>query len=217
MYQKLLPLTPLLIVIGCFIGCGDLNSASSTQPLKLRTGTPSEENHQKAEASFYDFNFTDALAYDKAQLTEDLTYFREESAEIALDYNNIALDYAKLKEFNLSLEFYQKAMLIDTKVLDLNNTERLTTFYNIASTYESLKVYKQAEAYYLKSLEGSKNKEQIFMSFQDIARVYTKEKKYEDAILYYQKALNMELNLNRKDNSRAVIEALIIDLKKRIK
>jgi len=216
MYQKILPLTSLFITLGFFIGCGNMETTSSSQTIKLRAGTPSEENHKKAEVSFRDLNFTQALVYDKAQLKEDLNYFREQSAEIALDYNNIALDYAKLKEFNQSLELYKKVIAIDDTVFERNSTERATTFYNIASTYEALTNYKEAHNYYLKSVKIDKNREKLLISYQDIARVNSYEGNNKEALLYYQKARNMALSLNKNEITIAVIEEAIADVKKRM-
>jgi len=218
MSKKILTVSFLLVGMVVTTGCLDEFKEKKKIERKLLAGTPTEEYYEHSQEYFEEGNYTGALKYDFQQLEEDLKYYREESAEIALDYNNIALDYDKLKDYNNSITYYQKVIKIDNLVLEPNHPERATTYYNIASSYDSLKVYDKALNFYLKSLKIEKDSESIFITYQDIAKIYEHKESHKQALYYYQKALVLYKKSVKKD--KAIGENLtesITALKQKIK
>ena len=201
MRKKILTVTLLLFGMVITSGCLDDFKEKKKVEKKLLTGTPTEEYYEQAQEYFEEGNYTGALQYDFKQLEEDLKYYKEQSAEIALDYNNIALDYDKLKDYNNSVSYYQKVIKIDNIVLDKDNPERATTYYNIASSYESLKLYNNALNFYLKSLKIDKDSESRLLTYYDIAKIYEETGNHKQALPYYQKALALYKKSIKKDQA----------------
>jgi len=200
MSKKILTVTLFLPLLVGVTGC--LESFKEEKKVKrvLLKGSPTEEYYQDSQKYFLDGNYSEALKYDFKQLEEDLKYFQDQSAEIAVDYNNIGLDYKKLKEYGKALEYYKKAMKIDNRVLSAKSIEKATTYYNIASSYASLKDYNNSLAYFEKSLSIDTDKEKILASYQEIATIYEKNKAYALAFTYFKKALNLQEKLYKKED-----------------
>jgi tetratricopeptide (TPR) repeat protein len=202
MIKKILTVAILLFGVFGLSGCLENFQEEKKIEKKLLTGTADESNHKKAETYFQEANYSEALKYDLKQLEEDLLYYREKSAEIALDYNDIGLDYAKLKKYKKALEYYTKAMNIDNVVLTATSIEKATTYYNIATSYQSLKDYPNALLYYNKALEIDQDKENIIASYQEIGMVHEKTKLYRLSFDFYKKALELQEKLYNKDDER---------------
>jgi tetratricopeptide (TPR) repeat protein len=218
MSKKILTVTLLLVGMVVITGCLDDFKEKTKVEKKLLTGTPNEEFYEHSQAFFEEGNYTGALIYDLKQLKEDLQYYPDISAEIALDYNNVALDYDKLKEYNKSITYYTKVIEIDNIVLDRDNLERATTYYNIASSYESLKLYDKALNFYIKSLNIERESENRLLIYQDIAKIYGYKKSYKQSLYYYQKALILYNKSTNQDKATGVnINESILNLKEKIK
>jgi len=218
MSKKILTVALLLVGLVATTGCLDDFKDKEKVEHKLLKGTPDEQYYEHAQEYFEEGNYSEALKYDFKQLEEDLKYYTEKSAEIALNYNNIALDYDKLKDYNNSIKYYLKAVKIDNIVLDRDNPERATTYYNLASSYYSLKNYDEALKFYLKSLKIDKEPEDRLITYQDIAKIYEYKKSYKQALHYYQKALILYKKSNREDKITGLhIKESIQKLKMKIK
>jgi len=202
MNKKILTATLFLILFLTLTGCLDTFEEEKKVERVLLKGSPSEENYQQSQKYFLEGNYSEALKYDEKQLEEDLRYFKEQSAEIAVDYNNIGLDYDNLKEYNKALEYYKKAMKIDEIVLPQNSIERATTYYNIASSYASLEEYNLSLDYFHKTLKIDIYEENVVASYQEMGTIYEKTKNYKRSFHYYTKALKLQEKLYPKEDEK---------------
>jgi len=202
--KKILIVALSLIGLLGLTGCLDELNSDKKVEKKLLSGRANEGFYKHSEECFKEANYTGALHYERKQLEEDLKYYKEESAEIAVDYNNIALNYDKLKEYNNSIIYYQKALKIDNKVLDLKNPEKSTTYYNLASSYDSIEDYDKALNYYLKSLRIKQKLKYKLITYQDVAKIYKRKKDYKNALIYYKNAFIVYRKLEPKDKAVGV-------------
>ena len=205
------------------VGCNENSEQKELISQPLLKGEANQSNYEMAQKFFDEGDYKQALAYDMKQLEVDLKYYKEESVEISLDYNNIGLDYDELKEYNKALEYYGKAMKIDNVVLDRNSTERATTYYNVASSYDALEDNSNALTYYFKALEIDKMvsgeyHEDVLSSYLDIAKIYERTEKYSSALTYYKKALMVQEKIYEADDSNTeATREIINNLEKNIK
>jgi tetratricopeptide (TPR) repeat protein len=212
-------LSTTLLMTACFDNA-DKSKESIQNFLK---GEANQSNYELSQKYFSEGEYEKALEFDKKQLTEDLKYYKEISIEIALDYNNIGLDYDELKNYQKALEYYEKAMKIDNVTLDLNSTERSTTYYNVASSYDALGDNKNALTYYFKALEIDKvglgaYHGDVLSEYEDIAEVYERISNYELAVEYFTKALEFkEHEYGKEDLQTKDMAKKIEELKKKIK
>lgn len=177
-----------------FIACNEEQKASKTLTQTPLEANASEENYHLAQKHFNEGEYEKALAFDLKQLEEDLKYYEAMSLEIALDYNNIGLDYDELKKPKKALEYYLKTMKIDNIRLEENSTERSSTYFNIATTYNNLGEYAKAIDYYLKALkidEKSLGKEhpEVLAEYESLAIVYGNFLKPNLSLKYWKKSL----------------------------
>ena len=108
MNKKILILSLIFTISLAFIGCEEPNKADTETSKELKTGKPSQKNTELAQKFFEEGNYKQALAHDLKQLEEDLNYYKEQSAEISLDYNNIGLDYDEQENYHKALEYIKK-------------------------------------------------------------------------------------------------------------
>ena len=181
-----------------FSGCVDAFKKEEKITKVLLAGKANEMYHKLSEEYFIEGNYTGALENDLKQLKEDLKYYPDVSAEIAVDYNNIGLDHAKLKEYQKALEFYTKVRQIDEVVFDRRDSKKATTVYNMASAYEGLNDNLNALKFYQQSLALDVNKEQILLTHEDIARVYEKQNNLNQALSSYKASLALRHKLHDK-------------------
>lgn len=218
-------LTPIIILIALssFWGCFDNKGEVKETKTVLLKGEPSEKHSLLAQKYFEEGEFQKSLEEDKKQLVEDLKYYKEQSPEIALDYNNIGLDYDELKEYANAIEYYKKAMKIDEKTLEENSTERSTTYYNFASSNDALGNYDKALEYYLKALNIDKVglgefSRDVLGEHEDIAKLYEKMGKIALAIEEYQNIIDIIAHGSNPENERSKrVKARLEALKKRLK
>jgi len=202
MSKKILTVTLFLILLLGVTGCLEDFIEEEKVERTLLKGSPTEEYYIKSQKYFIESNYSEALQYDFKQLEEDLKYFKEQSAEIAVDYNNIGLDYKKLKKYEDALSYYKKALYIDNIVLSKKSIEKATTYYNIASSYASLGDYNTSLIYFKKSLTIDTNKEKRVASYQEIGTIYEQIKAYKLSFFYYKKALEIQKKLYIKEDER---------------
>lgn len=194
----------MILTILIFNGCFDTLNQESKIERELLVGEANESYHKKADKLYKEANYREALKYEFKQLEEDLKYYKDISAEISVDYNNIGLNYYKLQEYNQSIFYYKKAIKIDNIVLDLDNYERGVTYYNIASSYDTIKEYDKALKYYLKSLKIKPKLEDKLITYQDVAKIYHRKKEYNKAMLYYSNAFILYKKSKQPDRAIGV-------------
>ena len=221
--RKLLTSVILVVSLCSFWACSDDKNSTKETKTTLLKEEPSGKHAELSQKYFEEGEFKKALDEDKKQLAEDLKYYKKQSPEIALDYNNIGLDYDELKEYTKAIEYYKKAMEIDEKTLDKNSTERSTTYYNFASSNDALGNYDEALKYYLKALNIDKIglgefSRDVLDEYENIAKIYEKIGKIDLSIEYYQNIVDIIAHSSNSKSKRAKrIKAKIEALKKRLK
>ncbi len=208
----------LLLFTLILTACGNKDKELKEEKKVLLKGKPSDSSYYLAQDFFDKGDYSSALEFHHKQLQEDLKYYPEVSLEIALDYNNIGLDYDELKNYEKALEFYLKTMKIDEQTLEQNSTERSTTYYNVANSYFSLNQYENAIKYYLKALKIdiyalSETHEDVWAEHEKLAMSYEKIGKKQMAISYWQKSLSYQTSLygqysQESNETREKIDAL---------
>ena len=197
----------LLMFSFLFTACFDGLEESKGVLKTLLKGEPSEKNYEFSQQYFEEGKYEEALKFDIKQLEEDLKYYKDESAEIALDYNNIGLDYDELKNYKKALEYYIKAMKIDDITLESNSTERSTTYYNAAASFGALKRYDEALNYYFKALKIDNvglghYHDDVLAEYEEIAVIYEKTNKVKLAIEFLEKALELKEHVYGNEDER---------------
>lgn len=207
-------ITLLLLLTGCFNNF----ERDKVEKKNLLKGDANESYHKEADRYYEEGNYSQALKYEFKQLEEDLKYYKDISAEIAVDYNNIGLNYLKLKDYNNSISYYQKAIKIDNIVLDLNNHERVVTYYNIASSFYAKKEINKALNYYIKLLKINPTLKERLDTYQQIGEIYKEKRDYQNSLLYYKNAFIIFRKVKPKDDAVGVnILESIIELEKIMK
>ena len=195
-----------------------------TKPKRvLLKGEPSEENYTLAQKYFENGEYEKALAFHLKQLEEDSKYYADESLEIALNFNNIALDHDALENYEKALTYYVKTMAIDEKILEHNSTERSSTYYNVASAYDALGEHHNAIKYYAKALAIDKVKlgvydEDVLAEYEKLAIAYEKISKFNNSLRYWKKALSYkEHEYGKYDLDTNETRAEVLKLEKIVK
>ena len=78
--------------------------------------------------------------------------FGEHHADIATNYNNLALVYHSLGENNQPQELHEKALVNSKKILIEDHVSIATSYNKLALVYDSLGEYNQAKECYEKVL-----------------------------------------------------------------
>jgi tetratricopeptide (TPR) repeat protein len=108
----------------------------------------------------------------------------------------MGLIYQEKDEYELAIEYYQKAKIILEKYLSTNHPDLSTIYGNIGDMHQHLIEYDQALENYIKSLEIA---EKIFTSqhslvillMNKIANIYEEKKDFQQALFYYKKIASL--------------------------
>ncbi|NSW46609.1 MAG: tetratricopeptide repeat protein, partial [Bacteroidales bacterium] len=127
-------------------------------------------------------------------------------------YINIGIIYSNQKNYEKSLEYYQKSLEISKKINDKYGIA--TCYNNIGGIYKAQNKVKQAIEFYQKSLKiheelGDKNG--LASCYNNIGGSYKYKGNYEKALEYYQKSLKIKEEINDK-NGIALVYGNIADL-----
>ena len=71
--------------------------------------------------------------------------FGEDHADVASSYNNLALVYYSLGEYNQAKELHEKALTIRKKIFGEDHADLASSYNNLASVYNRLGKYNQAK------------------------------------------------------------------------
>lgn len=139
------------------------------------------------------------LTYSKVY--DSIALLEREPIYKARAYNYKGISHYLLKEHDLAIEFYLKAL----RILELgSNYEDLTTVYNnLAACYKIRKDFINTEKYYLKSLEVSQkaNLDKFkAVSWNNLSMLYTENKMYDKADTMLIKAINYYKEANNNIN-----------------
>jgi len=166
--------------------CFSLSSNADTQNTELAKKEIQSKNYEKA------------LVYAKKALKNDeLENKSDRNITIAIDYNNIAYIYVKLKKYDQALDFYNKTLEIKKKIYKKESKSLTITYNNIAQLYENKKDYKNALKYYQKALNAYEtllDKDHAYRIFtlKDISRMYEYLDKPFQAAKNYKEALMIQ-------------------------
>ena len=126
--------------------------------------------------------------------------YRPESGEAATSYNNIGLVYYAQGNYAQALEFYNKALAIQLKVLGENHAATATSYNNIGLVYAAQGNYAKALEYYekaqgiLRKVYGE-NHPNTAASYNNIGGVYAAQGNYAEALEYHEKSLAIRLKV----------------------
>ena len=117
-----------------------------------------------------------------------------EKEEIGRLFNNIAFVYRLRGNYPKALEWYQKALVIDEKVLGLEHPNTAIRYNNIAAVYDNQGDYPKALEWYQKALVIDEKvlgleHPNTAIKYNNIAGVYESQGDYHKALKLYQKAL----------------------------
>lgn len=119
----------------------------------------------------------------------------ENSRYLSRIYNNLGNIYYKRKEFDLALDFYKRSLSIKEK-LGSNNE---STLNGIANCYRNLGNFKEAESYYLQSINnikllGGENHYHLGDLYLNYGIFQNEIKKNENVLKYFSLAYNVYLS-----------------------
>ena len=78
--------------------------------------------------------------------------FGEDHADVARSYNNLALVYYNLKEYNQAKQLQEKALMICKKIFGEDHADVASSYNNLALVYDELGEYNQAKELHEKAL-----------------------------------------------------------------
>ena len=115
-------------------------------------------------------------------------------------YNNLGAEYSNQGYSKTALEYYQKALRIQSQILGDNHSDVATSYNNIGYEYskqgnsdKALEYLQRALNIQLKVL-GEKHPS-VAISYNNIGAEYSNQGHREKAIEYYEKALNIQLQI----------------------
>lgn len=100
--------------------------------------------------------------------------------------NNLGDYYSRRKEYQRSIESYQKALALNPQYADVYN--------NLANTYSQMGQFEKAIELYEKALSLNPS---LWQTYQNIAAIYVNNKQYPQAVAYMEKASKVRPELSR--------------------
>ena len=158
---------------------------------------------KKADLHFYqarafekELQYESAIKHYKLALIIDQDY-RPEYA--AIDFSDIGGVYYSMGEYAIALEYYEKSLAIQLKILDSEHPSTATSYNNIGEVYHNIGEYAKALEYYEKSLAIQlkvldSEHPSTATSYNNIGAVYKNMGEYAKALEYCAKALPIAEN-----------------------
>ena len=112
-------------------------------------------------------------------------------------YNQIGSAKKRKGDYEEALEYFERVLAIEQKILPSNHPSLAITYNNIGGVYHNLRKYSKALIYYQKDLEISlatlsSNDPLLAISYSNIALVCQKMGEYSKALMIYKKVLQIE-------------------------
>jgi serine phosphatase RsbU (regulator of sigma subunit) len=149
-------------------------------------------------ANTRNINTDTAFHYDKIGLKMAID-LKNDSLLLSA-YNNIALDYKQLGNFEIAEKYFKKSMEYAFKT---NDSIQISSAYNnLGVLLSDQGKYNQALEYFIKSIEideTMQDKESMAISYNNIGMIHYSMGDYERALNYYEKGLKIKKELNDKD------------------
>ncbi|WP_064965456.1 tetratricopeptide repeat-containing sensor histidine kinase [Tenacibaculum ovolyticum] len=189
------------------------------------------KNHlNKASIFFNQQNWDSTLIYTNIQLTsfnqslivKDYSHFlrghsfkkKDLDIEALKQFNLISFDFdfyevvkIRLGEIYIKEKKYKKALALFLEISKLSKKEhpyikQKNIIHNIGICHLQLKNYKEAENYFLESLEDENDTLELIFSYTNIATLYYDQYKDNIAISYFKKAYDLSRNTENHDSRR---------------
>ncbi|CAF1396031.1 unnamed protein product, partial [Rotaria sordida] len=111
-------------------------------------------------------------------------------------YQAIGLMKDKQGQYNVAIEFYEKSLDINEKILPPNHPSLATSYNNIASVHKNMGDYSKALEFYEKALKIDEktlppNHPHLATSYNNIGLVYNNMGDYSKALEFYEKSLKI--------------------------
>ncbi|KAA6339133.1 hypothetical protein EZS27_012907 [termite gut metagenome] len=176
---------------------------------------------ERANWKSYCVQILNKLIYDDFSTAESRNTFNElvphiisislteptagETKEVANLYFFLGYGFNELGNYSQSLAWYQKALIIDEKVLGKEHLSTVTTYNNMATVYSNKGEYDQALAWHQKALEIrekvlGKEHSDTATTYNNMALVYSKKGEYNKALVWHQKALEIREKVLGKEH-----------------
>ncbi len=138
-------------------------------------------------------------------------YEQKKGTEVYISntYNNLGRFYSSQKNYDVSLDYIQKALIIKQKLND--KKELANTYNNLGIVYRLKKDYDNAIKAQTNALEIRKNildKIGLANSYTNIGNLYQLQKNYDKSIAYFLKALTINKELSNKEGVEIVYASL---------
>ncbi len=176
----------------------------------------SEFNHKSLAAIHYHLginsyyqNIRDSAFYHYQQA---LVHFQNQqpadSQRIGRTYNNIGILYSDIRDFDRTINYYQKALAIFEQQQDHNLISAI--YNNIGTIYYRQHDYTKGLDYYQRSLElklktlGPEHRD-VALAYNNIAAIYQETGDNEQAGLYYQKAYDIRLKVQGENHPETAL------------
>ena len=157
------------------------------------------------EAYFFSFQYDKAeFYYSKAINTLETTNQKDLVIE-GIAYNNFGLAKEKQGDFRSAINYYQKAKLLYEQAKETENIS--ISLSNIAQSFLSLGEFKNAEHFFIKSLQYAKSSKHKIRIFGDLASLNLSDKLNNNtkALNYANKALNISIKEKATENTAKIL------------
>lgn len=137
---------------------------------------------------------------------------KEESIEMARNYNDLANTYQDMERYDLALDYHHQSLKIKKKVLRENHPELAVSYFNLANLSLNKGDQDAAIAFYQSALEVDISNfgydhRWVAEDYFNLAHCYNVKGSYDKAIRYAHKAYDM-LKANYGEKNLRVAEAL---------
>lgn len=145
----------------------------------------------------YIADYDNAISYYNLALNSALKFYGEKSKKVSTCYNNIGLLNYFCGEYSVALEYYDKAIEIDSC--------SAMSYLNVGLVHSDLDHYDEALKSYFKSLSlllaefGEKHRD-VALVYNNIGVVYQKSGSYTKAMEYAEKSLEIRLAIYKEEH-----------------
>ncbi len=146
-----------------------------------------------ASTSFRNNNFKQGETYLLKALVHSKK--RKDTVSIASSYSYLAVAYTKEGMKNKALYYLKQTSKLLPFVKDKYILGQI--YYDLSAVYSKNGSFKQAEAYYFKSIEINKKArvEYLENSYKELSELYRRQGQYKNALTYYHKYINIKDSL----------------------
>lgn len=131
---------------------------------------------------------------------------------MATNYNNICMALYHARDYQQSLDYCQKALVIREKILPIDHSHIGDSLSNLGLIHQKHGDYQQALAFFERSLaiyeKNLERKMSIPICFNNIGLLFADEKNYEQAVVYHLKALAFYNDNDPSKHSEEIADTL---------